>query len=282
MELLPSHLQSTFAATIAVVLVTLIPAVALFISARQMRQAREDHVFNAYENYHFQMLAHPTFARGIRNLQDMSSIERERYLVFVLYVMTLDERILRLFSERKRKKDEFAKGYDKSVDDDVNLHAHMLASSDFVPYRSMFTEQLSLKIDAAVGRVCGEEALVHHQLLVSANLGKTPSSKDDAEGWLKKLCCSIDMKILVGPFSSYSDDECNRGLTIGAVITTSHIVAHFWENVKPLRLELDIYSCKRFDLDTVFKELSKFEPSSIQYKFVDRSTDLITAAPRTP
>jgi len=67
----------------------------------------------------------------------------------------------------------------------------------------------------------------------------------------------------------------NKGLTVMAVIETSHIVMHVWDEVSPALIQLDIYSCGDFDEHDVCKKISKdFDLSKIEYKYLNRETGL--------
>ncbi|MBT5863146.1 MAG: hypothetical protein HOH39_02015 [Gammaproteobacteria bacterium] len=84
------------------------------------------------------------------------------------------------------------------------------------------------------------------------------------------------MKLMQGPNISYVDQEGNRGITCMALIETSHIVLHIWDEQKPGLFQLDVYSCKPFDLNIVIKHLKdSYDVTKLQYKFLDRKTDLI-------
>jgi S-adenosylmethionine/arginine decarboxylase-like enzyme len=50
--------------------------------------------------------------------------------------------------------------------------------------------------------------------------------------WMRDFVESIGMKILMGPFAKYLDIPGNRGLTVAAIIETSHIVLHSWDELK--------------------------------------------------
>ena len=78
---------------------------------------------------------------------------------------------------------------------------------------------------------------------------------------------------LLAKFFAYSDLEGNRGLTGIVVIETSHIALHCWDEKMPYLLQLDVYSCKEFDEQIIFKELAIFNPTKIDYKFLDRENN---------
>jgi len=113
--------------------------------------------------------------------------------------------------------------------------------------------------------------LVHHLLVVSA-LVALPI-KDVAEGkqWLSQLIHALGMYPLAPATGAYCHDVGNQGLTLLQPITTSHIALHIWDAHNPAQLELDVYSCKAFDLNTVFEHLQPMLPTQIRHKFLDRS-----------
>jgi S-adenosylmethionine/arginine decarboxylase-like enzyme len=83
------------------------------------------------------------------------------------------------------------------------------------------------------------------------------------------------MKVFIGPYAKYCDMQGNKGLTVMAVIETSHIVMHVWDEVNPALIQLDIYSCGDFDEHDVCKKISKdFDLSKIEYKYLNRETGL--------
>jgi hypothetical protein len=67
----------------------------------------------------------------------------------------------------------------------------------------------------------------------------------------------------------------NRGITGAAIIETSHIVMHVWDEVHPALMQFDVYSCGEFDPETICKKIEKdFTVHKIEYKFLDREHDL--------
>ena len=119
--------------------------------------------------------------------------------------------------------------------------------------------------------------LDHKHLLVRAEVNNCPSEGELSAvlSWMKKLINTIDMKLLQGPSISYVDQPGNRGITCMALIETSHIVLHIWDEADPGIFQLDVYSCKSFDIGTVINCLSSsFEVKKIEYKFLDRNTGL--------
>ena len=83
------------------------------------------------------------------------------------------------------------------------------------------------------------------------------------------------MKILMGPYAKYCEMPGNRGLTVAAIIETSHVVMHTWDEMEPGIIQLDVYTCGALDTNVVFEFLRQFDPVKIDYKFLDRETDLV-------
>ena len=120
--------------------------------------------------------------------------------------------------------------------------------------------------------------LVHHELVVNARLLDPPKDPIYIEGWLRTLIEKIGMKILLGPYAVYSEMPGNRGLTVITAIETSSITLHVWDEDKPGHLRLNVYSCAEFDKNTIFEAVQEFNPTHIDYKFLDRTGDFILAS----
>lgn len=120
--------------------------------------------------------------------------------------------------------------------------------------------------------------LVHHLLVVNARLNKPPTDPDYITDWKKNLVEAIGMKILMGPYAVYSEMEGNRGLTAVTIIETSHIALHVWDEEELATLRLDVYSCAEFNIETILAAINEFEPTHIDYKFLDRTGDFILAS----
>lgn len=104
-------------------------------------------------------------------------------------------------------------------------------------------------------------------------LGKTSTLVVDS--WMRELVQILEMEIAKGPVTWYCEDEGNRGVTSVAIITTSHIAMHVWDEVTPAIVQLDVYSCKDFDPEKVFFHLGKFGMESFSYKYIDRNSGLV-------
>ena len=118
--------------------------------------------------------------------------------------------------------------------------------------------------------------LVHHHLVVRAELDTPPTDPSYMRDWTRNLVEAIGMKILLGPYAVYSEMPGNRGLTIITAIETSSVSLHVWDEESPGLMQLDVYSCAEFDKNTIFEALQEFNPVHMDYKFLDRTGDFIT------
>ena len=116
--------------------------------------------------------------------------------------------------------------------------------------------------------------LVHKHLIVRAEVRLPPKDETRAKEFLRELIEGINMKILFGPEARYVDIVGNRGLTCFAIIETSHVVMHTWDECDPAMIQLDVYTCGELNTDVVFDFLKQFDPIKIDDKYLDRETDL--------
>jgi len=116
--------------------------------------------------------------------------------------------------------------------------------------------------------------LEHKHLIVRAEINKPPHDTEQIKLWMRDLVQAIDMKILMGPYAVYSDMVGNQGLTAVTIIETSHIALHVWDEVHPALAQLDVYTCSKLDVVDVFKAIECWEPSKVQYKYIDREHNL--------
>ena len=119
------------------------------------------------------------------------------------------------------------------------------------------------------------KVLVHKHLIVRAEAKNPPMDETVLTEWFKKFIEEIGMKVMMGPYVKYSHMIGNRGITGAAIIETSHIVMHVWDEPDPALLQFDVYSCGEFDPETICNKIKKdFNTTKIEYKFLDREHDL--------
>jgi S-adenosylmethionine/arginine decarboxylase-like enzyme len=66
----------------------------------------------------------------------------------------------------------------------------------------------------------------------------------------------------------------NRGLTATAIIETSNITLHTWDERSPAELQLDVFTCGALDVEAVLRFVGEFEPEHLSYFVLDRSKRL--------
>jgi len=120
-----------------------------------------------------------------------------------------------------------------------------------------------------------QQILVHKHLIVRAEAVNPPMEVPHLTDWLHNFIDFINMQVLMGPYVIYHDVPGNRGITGVAIIETSHIVMHVWDEPSPALMQFDVYSCGEFDAETICKKIQKdFNVVKIDYKFLDRETGL--------
>ena len=118
----------------------------------------------------------------------------------------------------------------------------------------------------------------HKHLIVRADIGWCPQEEDlnKISDWIRSLIKKIDMKLLAGPYTTYVNEKGNKGMTSVAIIETSHIALHIWDETNPGLMQLDVYSCADFIPKDVFDEVNTmFKTIKIEYKFLDREKELV-------
>jgi len=120
--------------------------------------------------------------------------------------------------------------------------------------------------------------LEHRHLLIRAQVNAPPLQDFDLAAELENLVRHINMRILSGPHTAWCPVEGNRGWSGTVIIETSSITFHSWTESHYPVIQLDVYSCKDFEIKTVLLWLQQFEPERIDYKFLDREHEFKTIA----
>lgn len=117
-------------------------------------------------------------------------------------------------------------------------------------------------------------ALVHKHLIIRAEVTNPPTDEQRTVEWMKQLISTIGMKVMMGPYAKYLDVVGNRGLTSVAIIETSHIALHVWDEDDPSLLQLDVYTCGQLDPQLVVSAIQEFHPTKVEMKYLDRENNL--------
>jgi len=117
--------------------------------------------------------------------------------------------------------------------------------------------------------------LVHKHLIVRAEAVTPPTDEEQLTEWMKEFVESINMKIFMGPYVKYCHMEGNRGITAVAIIETSHIAMHIWDEINPALMQFDVYSCGDLNVEAICRKIKEdFNIKKIEYKFLNRETGL--------
>ena len=118
--------------------------------------------------------------------------------------------------------------------------------------------------------------LVHKHLIVRAEINNPPVEENYLKSWLNNFIMDINMKVFMCPYVKYCTMPGNRGITAVAIIETSHITMHIWDEVKPALMQFDVYSCGEFDPEKICNKIKEdFKTSKIEYKYLNRETGLV-------
>jgi len=116
--------------------------------------------------------------------------------------------------------------------------------------------------------------LVHKHIILRIEAKKPPSS-EELNSWVSQLVEKIGMKILNGPISAnVTTIPGNCGPTCVCIIETSHIACHVWIEPDPALIQLDVYTCGPFDPKAVIEHIQVWEPTKVEYKYLDREFNL--------
>lgn len=117
-------------------------------------------------------------------------------------------------------------------------------------------------------------AIFHKHLIIRTEVLEPPMTEADTKVWMSTLIEKIGMKLLMGPYAKYLDVKGNRGITGVAIIETSHVAMHIWDEVSPALMQLDVYTCGPLDPYHVVDMLERFKPTKVEMKYLDRENGL--------
>ena len=114
------------------------------------------------------------------------------------------------------------------------------------------------------------ENIEHKHFIVMGKM-KSILSVDEVTTFLESLIVLLDMKkmeaIMPNPNVGYQSGT-NGGVTGVAIITTSHLAIHTWDNT--LEFQLDVYSCKEYNVSLVIELLKDYGLELSDWKLFDR------------
>ena len=116
---------------------------------------------------------------------------------------------------------------------------------------------------------------LHKHLMLRGEILNPPKDTEVVINWTRELIEVLGMKILQGPFASYVNEPGNLGLTCVAMIETSHIAFHIWDEKNPALIQLDIYTCGQLDVEVVLTKIQEFfDFTKLEFLVYDREDSL--------
>ena len=112
--------------------------------------------------------------------------------------------------------------------------------------------------------------LQHKHIIIRAEVSEPITKRNKAIKFLNRIIKAIGMKAMYGPTATYCKMLGNRGVTAFAIIETSHIALHIWDEVNPALVQLDVYSCSDFEPKKVLDILQELKPTKVEHKYLDR------------
>jgi len=112
--------------------------------------------------------------------------------------------------------------------------------------------------------------LEHKHIIIRAEVSEPIIKRNKAIKFLNRIIKAIGMKAMYGPTATYCKMEGNRGVTAFAIIETSHVALHIWDEVDPGLVQLDVYSCSDFEPKKVLDILQELKPTKVEHKYLDR------------
>jgi S-adenosylmethionine/arginine decarboxylase-like enzyme len=117
----------------------------------------------------------------------------------------------------------------------------------------------------------------HHHFIGRFEVTQPPLGGQQAylEDWMAKLIKGQGMNILSGPHVAHVDTAGNRGLTGVAIIETSHVAVHIWDETSPALVQLDFYTCGTLDKDAILKAIKPWGVVKHSFLVLDREKDVV-------
>ncbi len=123
-------------------------------------------------------------------------------------------------------------------------------------------------------------ALRHKHLLIAVDCRYPPKDSEHAELFLSFLIKQVDMAIakdpslMKNPHGYYCNLPGNEGVTATGILETSHCAIHSWNTESPAKLQVDLYSCREFDVAQIIDLVNSFNILKGSYMVIDRDTEL--------
>lgn len=122
--------------------------------------------------------------------------------------------------------------------------------------------------------------LKHKHLILALDCKYPPKDAEEIKAFISFLIKRVDMNIakspelLQNPMAYYCACPGNEGTTGVGILETSHCAIHAWDSEYPAKVQIDLYSCKEFDVPFVINLCDSFSILNGTYMVIDRDTQL--------
>lgn len=112
--------------------------------------------------------------------------------------------------------------------------------------------------------------LIHQHLICKAYTSIFHTSKQSLNNWLTRLAIDVlKMKVCIPARSTCVAEKGNYGFTGLIGLSTSHCSVHEWNEHG--YIQVDIYSCKKFNSEDVFTYLKEtLDVKRVEFSMYDR------------
>lgn len=116
----------------------------------------------------------------------------------------------------------------------------------------------------------------HHHFIGRFEVTNPPleAEREYLRGWMADLIKGQGMNVLSGPHVAHVDTPGNRGLTGVAIIETSHVAIHIWDETSPALVQLDFYTCGVLDKEAILKAVKPWGVVRNSFLVLDREQDV--------
>lgn len=144
-------------------------------------------------------------------------------------------------------------------------------TNNIVELKDLHTKSL-LTTKSFNGMAVDENGIrIHKHIILTAAVNNPPTTEEEVVDWLREMVGAVNMNILSGPVACTSNVVGNEGITGTVIIDTSHIAMHMWNGVSPAIIELDIFSCKDYEVSVPIQFLKRYDLQAINFRCVDRT-----------
>lgn len=122
--------------------------------------------------------------------------------------------------------------------------------------------------------------LKHKHLILALECKYPPKDAEEMKAFISFMIKRVDMNIAKSaelkenPMAYYCGCPGNEGTTGVGILETSHMAVHAWDSEYPAKVQIDLYSCKEFDVSSVIDLCNSFSILNGTYMVIDRDTEL--------